>query len=78
MRFLPLLLALLSLFVSPAQAQEPPPALAARAWQPDYHTVRRRADLMPPRTRDATTPESLVVLGAARQGSTRLIDNFEI
>jgi pantoate--beta-alanine ligase len=45
-------------------------ALAARGWQPDY--------LLAPRTRDATTPESLVVLGAARLGSTRLIDNFEI
>jgi pantoate--beta-alanine ligase len=53
-------------------------ALAARGWQPDYLTVRRRADLLPPRTRDAITPESLVVLGAARLGSTRLIDNFEI
>ena len=53
-------------------------ALAARGWQPDYLTVRRRADLMPPRTRDATTPESLVVLGAARLGSTRLTDNFEV
>jgi pantoate--beta-alanine ligase len=53
-------------------------ALAARGWQPDYLTVRRRTDLTPPRTRDATTPESLVVLGAARLGNTRLIDNFEI
>ena len=53
-------------------------ALAARGWQPDYLTVRRRADLLAPRTRDATTPESLVVLGAARLGSTRLIDNFEV
>ena len=57
------------------------PALEARAmeglrqrgWQPDYLTVRRRHDLQPPQAGDA-----LVVLGAARLGSTRLIDNFEI
>ena len=48
-------------------------ALAARGWQPDYLTVRRRADLQPPQAGDA-----LVVLGAARLGTTRLIDNFEV
>jgi pantoate--beta-alanine ligase len=48
-------------------------ALAARGWQPDYLTVRRRADLQPPGAGDA-----LVVLGAARLGTTRLIDNFEV
>ena len=47
--------------------------LAARGWQPDYLTVRRRADLQAPRAGDP-----LVVLGAARLGKTRLIDNFEI
>ena len=53
-------------------------ALATRGWQPDYLTVRRRSDLLLPQEIDATTPESLVVLGAARLGSTRLIDNFEV
>lgn len=53
-------------------------ALATRGWQPDYLTVRRRADLLVPSAQDATTPDTLVVLGAARLGSTRLIDNFEI
>lgn len=53
-------------------------ALAARGWQPDYLTVRRRADLQPPQAADGTTAQSLVVLGAARLGTTRLIDNFEI
>ncbi|MGM9425571.1 pantoate--beta-alanine ligase [Hydrogenophaga sp. MI9] len=53
-------------------------ALALRGWGPDYLTVRRRADLQPPRAEDALTPQSLVVLGAARLGGTRLIDNFEI
>jgi pantoate--beta-alanine ligase len=53
-------------------------ALALRGWQPDYLTVRRRHDLQPPSAQDAVTAQSLVVLGAARLGSTRLIDNFEI
>ncbi len=53
-------------------------ALALRGWGPDYLTVRRRADLQPPRAEDMLTPQSLVVLGAARLGGTRLIDNFEI
>jgi pantoate--beta-alanine ligase len=48
-------------------------ALAARGWQPDYLTVRRREDLQPPKPGDA-----LVVLGAARLGKTRLIDNLEV
>jgi len=48
-------------------------ALRQRGWQPDYLTVRRRDDLQAPQAGDA-----LVVLGAARLGSTRLIDNFEI
>ena len=48
-------------------------ALAARGWKPDYLTVRRRSDLQPPQAGDA-----LVVLGAARLGATRLIDNLEI
>jgi pantoate--beta-alanine ligase len=48
-------------------------ALAARGWRPDYMAVRRRADLLPPRPGDA-----LVVLGAARLGTTRLIDNLEV
>ncbi len=47
--------------------------LAARGWQPDYLTVRRRTDLQTPQAGDP-----LVVLGAARIGKTRLIDNFEI
>jgi pantoate--beta-alanine ligase len=53
-------------------------ALAERGWQPDYMTVRRRHDLQPPTADDAVAPQSLVVLGAARLGRTRLIDNFEI
>jgi pantoate--beta-alanine ligase len=47
--------------------------LRQRGWQPDYLTVRRRHDLQTPQPGDA-----LVVLGAARLGTTRLIDNLEI
>ena len=56
-----------------AQAMQ---ALARRGWKPDYLTVRRRADLMPPWGDMASQP--LVVLGAAKLGNTRLIDNLEI
>jgi pantoate--beta-alanine ligase len=34
--------------------------------------------LQPPTAQDAIEAQSLVVLGAARLGNTRLIDNFEI
>ncbi|MDO9167367.1 MAG: pantoate--beta-alanine ligase [Rhodoferax sp.] len=47
--------------------------LTARGWQPDYMTVRRRSDLQAPQSGDA-----LVVLGAAKLGATRLIDNLEV
>ena len=48
-------------------------ALAKRSWQPDYVAIRRQTDLAEPSTGDR-----LVVLGAARLGGTRLIDNVEI
>ena len=47
--------------------------LRQRGWQPDYLTVRRRRDLQAPQAGDP-----LVVLGAAKLGNTRLIDNFEV
>ena len=50
--------------------------LAARGWQVDYLTVRRRTDLQPPAPNGFRAGE-LVALGAARLGSTRLIDNLE-
>ena len=52
-----------------AQAMQ---ALRARGWKPDYLTVRRRADLQAPGAGDP-----LVALGAAKLGTTRLIDNLE-
>ena len=51
-------------------------ALTARGWTPDYLTVRRRTDLLPPA--GSAAAQALVVLGAARLGTTRLIDNLEI
>ena len=47
--------------------------LARHGWKPDYVAVRSRVDLAPPKEGD-----SLVVLGAASLGRTRLIDNLEI
>lgn len=52
--------------------------LADRGWHPDYLTVRRRHDLQPPQAGDLVHPDTLVVLGAARLGTTRLIDNLEV
>lgn len=51
--------------------------LARRGWKPDYLSVRRRSDLLLPQN-DALASDPLVVLGAAKLGMTRLIDNIEI
>jgi pantoate--beta-alanine ligase len=61
----------------PALEADAMQSLARRGWKPDYLTVRRRSDLLAPRS-DKPADESLVVLGAAKLGMTRLIDNFEI
>jgi pantoate--beta-alanine ligase len=45
----------------------------AAGWTPDYVVARRRVDLQAPQAGDA-----LVVLAAARLGTTRLIDNLEV
>ncbi len=47
--------------------------LRARGWQPDYVAIRERSALRMP-----AAGQSLVVLGAARLGTTRLIDSLEI
>ena len=51
--------------------------LARRGWKPDYLSVRRRSDLLVPQN-EAFASDPLVVLGAAKLGMTRLIDNIEI
>jgi pantoate--beta-alanine ligase len=52
--------------------------LHSRGWQPDYVSVRCRADLLPPTADQLAAGGPLVVLAAARLGTTRLIDNLEI
>ena len=52
--------------------------LARRGWQPDYISVRRQSDLQVPSAGDLAQGAPLVVLAAARLGTTRLIDNLEI
>lgn len=55
--------------------------LTQRGWQPDYLVVRRRVDLQTPQPEQIATltmTQGLVVLGAARIGTTRLIDNTEV
>jgi pantoate--beta-alanine ligase len=47
--------------------------LADAGWTPDYISVRRSADFAPTTAADTQR----VVLGAARLGTTRLIDNLE-
>jgi pantoate--beta-alanine ligase len=49
-------------------------ALARNGWRLDYIAVRRQADLQPPELGDT----DLVVVAAARLGTTRLIDNVEL
>lgn len=52
--------------------------LAKRGWKPDYISVRKRIDLQPPSAGDLAQGAPLVVLAAAKLGTTRLIDNLEI
>lgn len=49
--------------------------LSRRGWQPDYIRICRRCDLQ---IAEPGSDEALVILAAARLGSTRLIDNLEI
>jgi len=52
--------------------------LTGRGWKPDYISIRKQADLQPPAAGDMAKGEKLVVLAAAKLGTTRLIDNLEI
>jgi pantoate--beta-alanine ligase len=49
-------------------------ALSAAGWEPDYVELRRRDDL----ASAPAVPGEMVVLAAAKLGSTRLIDNVEL
>lgn len=50
-------------------------SLKDRGWQPDYLTVRLQHDLSPV---NGPCQQPMVVLGAAKLGKTRLIDNLEV
>ena len=52
--------------------------LAARGWQPDYVAIRKRMNLQAPSREEYAAGAPLVVLAAAKLGTTRLIDNLEI
>jgi len=52
--------------------------LSNRGWKPDYISIRKRIDLQPPSAGDLAQGAPLVVLAAAKLGTTRLIDNLEI
>jgi pantoate--beta-alanine ligase len=49
-------------------------ALSSRGWKVDYVAVRNQSDLFP----TSLEERDLVILAAARLGSTRLIDNIEV
>jgi pantoate--beta-alanine ligase len=64
--------AVLDVAAAEAAAME---GLRSQGWQPDYLTVRRQSDLSPIAQ---VTAEPMVVLGAAKLGPTRLIDNLDV
>jgi pantoate--beta-alanine ligase len=64
--------AVLDVAAAEAAAME---GLRSQGWQPDYLTVRRQSDLSPIAQ---VTTEPMVVLGAAKLGPTRLIDNLDV
>jgi pantoate--beta-alanine ligase len=65
-----------------AEGERDYPALEAQAlaqlvgagWNPDYLAVRRQLDLQAP----SRTDRDLVIVAAAKLGTTRLIDNLEV
>lgn len=61
----------------PAVEAEAKRELGAHGWAVDYVSVRRRIDLNAPAP-EQVGREPLVVLAAAKLGTTRLIDNLEI
>ena len=52
--------------------------LTEHGWKPDYVAVRRQHYLLKPTPEQVRVGEPLVILAAARLGTTRLIDNLEI
>ena len=62
----------------PAVEHDAQRELAAAGWKVDYVSVRRQMDLKAPALDQVAAGEPLVVLAAAKLGTTRLIDNLEI
>ncbi|NYT65616.1 pantoate--beta-alanine ligase [Alcaligenaceae bacterium] len=52
--------------------------LHQRGWSVDYVSLRKQSNLVAPTSTEIQAGEPLVVLAAAKLGSTRLIDNLEI
>ncbi len=52
--------------------------LSALGWQPDYIAVRKRVNLQAPTAAEYVAGEPLVIVAAAKLGTTRLIDNLEV
>jgi len=52
--------------------------LACRGWKVDYVAIRHGLGMRIPHPEGYDHPNLLIVLGAATQGSTRLIDNVDV
>jgi pantoate--beta-alanine ligase len=63
---------------APAIEHDAQRELAAAGWKVDYVSIRRQRDLKAPDRAQVAAGEPLVVLAAAKLGSTRLIDNLEV
>lgn len=58
----------------PALTEKANAALAAGGFIPDYYSIVRQEDLLPP----SAGEKKLVILAAAKLGKARLIDNLEV
>jgi len=52
--------------------------LSRRGWKADYVSIRQASGLRIPQLGDGVLPAPLIVLGAAKLGATRLIDNVDV
>jgi len=52
--------------------------LARSGWKPDYVSIRQASGLRTPQLGDGVPLAPLIILGAAKLGATRLIDNVDV